>query len=334
MDLTINFVWIGPGGLGWVEKFMIYSWREWKCAVNLFTHRTGSKAVHDLESLGLPEGLCTIYDLPTIMANDAQEPGGKTRAVLATWYTKVIPEWKSGGKEQVFNMVDLTKSYIAMTRVGVVFDIKVAPSVHIEKYVNSGVFSKYFVSYKRANVLENQCMGTMMDLASGNAREKYGKGFESAMFTKSSAHGELNPLAMKDNIGKSWFPVATDAHKKACGGRTKFGITGDMNGLRSAWFDIGPYGASIHKSELLIADAGFTGIDGADYGPIRIFKREWDQTNKQGNQTPTTDGDRDKMFVETMKELAMTGMGGSLPADLKLKLLSPSISTAMGFRRY
>ncbi|NVB43165.1 hypothetical protein G6O69_35405 [Pseudenhygromyxa sp. WMMC2535] len=334
MDLTINFVWIGPRGLGWLEKFMVYSWRNWECTVNLFTHRTGSDSPHDSESLGLPDDFCNIYDLPELLADDEQAVGADTRAVLTTWYEKDLPGWNEGGKERVYNMVDLSKSYIGMSRVGIVIDIKVAPSPHIEKYVDSKVFANNFITYKRAKVVENQCMGSMMPLEQDNDRERYGKGFESALFTKSAAHGTLNPLTMKDTIDKAWFPVATDAHKKACGSKTKFATTGDLHGLRGKWFDIGPYGKNRHKLELLIADADFKGIDGDDYGPFRIFKREWDQTNKQHNPSPTTDEHRDEMFVVAMKEFMKTGKTSGLPPDLKAKLLTPKISNAMGFRRF
>lgn len=335
MNLSVNFVWIGPGGLGWLEKLIIYSWRAWGCEVNLFTHRTGTNDGHDEGSLGLEPNSCNIYDLPTIMGEDEDlSMGSKTRAVLTVWFTKNPPAWNSGGREQIFNMVDLSKSYIGMTRVGIVFDMKVGPSPHVKKYVDSKVFHECFVTYKRARVVENQCMGSMMKLDKDNAREKYGKGFESALFTKSVAHGDLNPSSMGISIAKKWFPVATDSHKKACGNKSKFATTGDLAGLRGRWFDIGPYGKARHARDLHIADAKFEGIDGEDYGPIRIFKREWDQTNKSSNSTPTTDKDRDRMFVAAMKDLVMLGKGSGLPSDLKMKLLSPSISNAMGFRRF
>lgn len=223
MNLIINFVWIGRGEFGFLEKFMIYLWRAWGCQVNLFTHYPSAEKTHDHASLGLPPNIGTVQDLPTIMVEDNGKPlGKKTRDVLAAWYKCKLPAWKEGGRVQTFNMVDLSKSYIGMHRVGVVFDMKVGPSRYIKKYVDKKVFENNFVSYNRCNAAENQCIGYMMALEEGNARWKYGLGFEDGLFTKGVQHGGLNPDSMSLNVGSEWFPVATDAHKKVLGKRGGF----------------------------------------------------------------------------------------------------------------
>ncbi|MDP1666314.1 MAG: hypothetical protein Q8L79_14475 [Methylobacter sp.] len=333
MNLTINFVWIGCGELGLLEKFMIYSWRACGCQVNLFTHYPSVDKKHDNTSLGLPLDICAIHDLPTIMVEDNDKPlGKKTRDVLAAWYTGVMPAWKDGGRVQTFNMVDLSKSYIGMHRVGVVFDMKVGPSPHIKKYVEAKVFENNFVSYNRCNAAENQCMGSMMAILEGNARWKYGLGFEDGLFTSGPQHGGLNPGSMSLSVGSEWFPVATDAHKKALGKKGLF-TTGSMKGLRGEWYDIGRDGKNRHIKEGILG-ATFEGIDGEYYGPIRIFKNEWDQTNKSSNPNPTTDQQRKLECERALKYLVPEAENHEMLSKLQQLLLTPAMSNFMGFKRF
>ena len=75
-------------------------------------------------------------------------------------------------------------------------------------------------------------------------------------------------------------------------------------GLKGAWFDIGKYGEKAHGETLRIFGAHFAGIAGEpEYGAVRIFKREADQTNKAGG-VRTTDEDRLEMQSLTFRELA------------------------------
>lgn len=332
MDLTINLIWIGGGSLGWLEKFVVYSWWAVGCDVNLYTHKPSSETPHDHVSLGLNPVVARIHDLPTIMKQDTDKSlGSRTRAALTSWYNQALPGGKDGWRVPTFNMVDLSKSYIGMHKVGVVFDMKVGPSRHIQHYVETGVFHNHFVSYKRAKVVENQCMGTMM--YSNSTREKYGMGFEEALFNQGPQHGELNPLSMATSITSAWFPIATNAHKKALGLKTQFGINGAVSGLRSEWFDIGRGGKVRHEQEGIMG-AVFVGIDGDYYGPIRIFKNEWDQTNKPNNQEPTTTEQRKNEVNRGFKDLLPLAKRYDRDGELMKFMLSPTISNALGLKRF
>lgn len=304
MDLIINFVWIGPGNFGWLEKFMIYSWWAVGAKVNLYTHKFGNKD-HSNASLDLPEEVCTVHVLSKILLGDFRDPfGRKSRHLLVRWSARRPPEWKNGGREAIFNMVDLTKSYIGMSKRGIVFDMKVGPSPFIREYFSSGAFHNKFVSYSRANVVENQCMGTMMAGSNGDqVRKKYGEGFEEALFIKGPQHGGKDPSRMRSTPTWEWFPVITAAHSKALGKKRKQSFSGSKAGLRGDWSDIGPAGKAVFSRQGRQA-MKFEGIDRKDYhGPIRIFKNEWDQSNKQNNPNPTTKRQRMAEVDRAMKFL-------------------------------
>lgn len=290
MNLTINFVWIGDKRLGWLECFVIYAWRLWGCEVNIFTHYPNSDRTHDHESLGLPPNVVNVFDLPTVVAHGERLPG--TREVLGVWFHTHMPEWNEGGQRLTFNMADLCKSYLAATTRGIVMDLKIGPSPHIKRYVDSGIFSSTFIGCRRVGTIENQLMGSMSD--DDTQRTTYGIGFETALFQKNMV------TDLTGNPFGEWFPQATAAHNRAMGAG-KFALA---QGLKGAWFDIGKYGRNAHGETLRIFDAHFEGIAREeDFGAVRIFKREDDQSNKFGG-VRTTDDDREKMQSLTFRELA------------------------------
>jgi hypothetical protein len=229
-------------------------------------------------------------------------------------------------------MVDLSKSYIGMHRMGIVFDMKVGPSPHIRKYVEQKVFEKHFVSYNRCNAAENQCMGSMMALEDGNARCKYGLGFEDGLFTPGAQHGGLNPALMSSKVGSEWYPVATDAHKKGLGKKGRF-PSGSTKGLRGEWYDIGRDGQKRHEKEGIFG-AAFDGIDGKYYGPIRIFKNELDQTNKPNNPNPTTDPQRKLECERALKSLIPEAKKSGMLNELQQFLLTPVMTNLLGLKRF
>lgn len=293
MNLTINYVWIGANQLGWLDLFMIDSWSRWGCKVKLFTlnpitPKLKKPPAHTHASLGLSTN-CKIYDLRTLITQGDSMP--KTREVLAHWFSMQMGVVADANRKFTFNMVDLCKSFIAATRKGIVMDLKIGPSPHIKKYVDAGVFEKEFIGCKRAGTLENQVMGSMEGKeteggpeSAGPKRIAYGKGFEAALFKKPTALADMK----RDNTAE-WFAMATAAHK---GGMAS-----------STWFDIGTPGRAKHESEYGISDAEFDGIAGEKcYGPIRIFKREDDQTNKAGG-TRTSDSDRQALHAIALAEL-------------------------------
>jgi hypothetical protein len=174
--ITINYVWLGNGPLGALERFNIFTWKLAGCRVVLYTFHWTPEVAHDHSSLGLlPSDGVDVYDLHALLSADGavDTPGDprplsrNMREVLLTWYRHV---WAYGlavapdsMRDQIFNLVDLTKSYLAATRRGIVLDLKVGPSPHLRDYASA--FANKFISFERGTLMErglpeNQCIGT------------------------------------------------------------------------------------------------------------------------------------------------------------------------------
>jgi hypothetical protein len=309
MDLTINFVWIGPKRLGWLELFMIYSWRLWGCDVVLYAHSGPGNDNHSAESLGLPPNICAVVDLPTLIARDERSNGvgmedveqaEPMRRVMASWYANPIRAWGQGGQEQIFNMVDLSKSYVAATRRGIVLDMKIGPSPHLKKYVDKKVFENHFVSYYRAGTIENQCMGSMCP--DNSLRREYGKRF--VRWAVPSRAEESDKMKAPFDI---WFGNITSAHINSC-------TLGQKSSLK--FLDIGMQGRADHVKLYQLANATVEGIAGESfYGPLRIFKKESDQTNKSGGNT--SEEERVALRDLAFRELAQASMQDEIDVTAK-----------------
>lgn len=278
MALQINFIWLGTGKLRPLDLFNVYSWRALGHNVTIYAyHFNGS---HDLESLGLIEGAATVVDLPQLieynskLANDEDfEDAGyldimkntvKTRFVMSAWY-RAAKQRTNCTIDHIYNMADITKSYIAGTRIGIVLDLKIGPSEHVQRCEQAGLFRDYFISFKRGSstfgdLPENQCMGTMED--TDDLRGVYIKRFDAAL---SSLNGHIeraqkHDMKQFDNLtgfhGKGWTEVRTKK-KKA--------------------LDV--------TDKTKMSNLGFTNMDVKEiademsYGPFRIFKLKADQTN-------------------------------------------------------
>jgi hypothetical protein len=277
--------------------------------VNVFTNYNASGKTYDAESLGLPPNAVNIFDLPTLVGEGDSMP--KTREVLAAWYAASKGRGLIGAEAKrafAFNMVDLSKSFLAATRKGVVMDLKIGPSPHIKKYVDSGIFSDAFIGCKRVSTVENQLMGSMSD--DDTKRTAYGVGFEHFLFEKNLVS------KVKNETTEKWFSHATLAHGRAMGSAMT------PKGLKGAWFDIGKYGKDKHSSQLNLPSTEFVGIaNEAESGAVRIFKREMDQTNKGGG-TPTTDEHRLEMQRVALAELPEAPTGEE-PFAVAMRALLP-----------
>jgi hypothetical protein len=306
VKLTINFVWVGAKQLGWLERFLIYAWRRWNCEVYLFSYR-GPDVQHGPESLGLPDGVCRLIDLPDILAQDDNSYGmgmddveytAPLRQVLRSWCTERILPWDSGGQTQIYNMVDLTKSYLAATRTGMVIDLKIGPSSHLSRYIEAGVFENHFVSFERAGITENQCMGSMR-LAS-DFRLEYARHVMGWLFQDRCAVG-----TMQAKPHDRWFNEITGGHNRAC-----------VFGKRKLNFlDISTNGKAVHSSKYRISNADVDGVSGEkSYGPLRNFKSASDQTNKSGS-VKTALIDQVKMRDLTFREINAAENAGKINID-------------------
>ncbi len=293
MDLIINFVWIGPGALPELESFIVESWIARGVTVCVFTHNPYGANAHDQNSLGVPRE-CNVIRLPDVIDTDhvRASPCPKTGQVLLGWFDRKMEKfaqpgkmfWKTRGMPFTFNVVDLCKSYIAATCPGIVLDMKVGPSLHILKYVKSGVFHDFFVGYVRCGTIENQCMGSMNE--DDTVRHRYGAEFDRRLFQRRIVQ------TMVSEYTDPWYPEATIAHNGTC-----------SNTIKDVWFDVGKYGKDQH-ARLGVFNADVVGIaDEPEYGPFRIFKREDDQSNKHGGVS-TTDEERQAAIRMARLELA------------------------------
>ena len=70
MALIINYVWLGCGALGQLEKFNIYCWRAKGHAVAIYTHHFTSGTSHTVNTLGLEAGDADVYVMPTVLGED------------------------------------------------------------------------------------------------------------------------------------------------------------------------------------------------------------------------------------------------------------------------
>jgi hypothetical protein len=165
-------------------------------------------------------------------------------------------------------MVDLTKSYLGGTQRGIVLDMKVGPSVHLQDYADS--FNRKLISYTRGRntaggLPENQSMGTMQD--SDELRKEYAERFNAKV--KSLAGASPN---------KAWFDALTGAHGRSYEQTRK-------------WLDVAtktPSGgeadvakrAKLEDKATSTYEVGEPG--GTSWGPFRVLKAAGDQTNKGG----------------------------------------------------
>ena len=278
MPVVINYVWLGARPLGALEKFNIYSWRALGHTVAIYvdTFVPFTPRTNYLSDLGLEEGDALVYDLRlTILGkdevnvtqkNETQTPRAllsKTRAVLLKWL-KAVSKDRPPGQDQLYNMIDLAKSYIGGTQRGIVLDLKVGPSQHVAAY--DACFQTKFVSYTRggttAGLPENQCMGTMQE--SPNLRAEYAAAFDRGVSS--------NKLEEVDCTQK-WFDLITGFHGRA------FKTT-----QRNIDVATKPPDESLPLENFKVFEIGAT-----SHGPFRVFKKASDQTNKAGSSTTKKD---------------------------------------------
>ncbi|MPY24366.1 hypothetical protein [Shewanella sp. YLB-07] len=265
--LSINYVWLGSNPLGPLEKFNIFSWRALGHQVNIYTHPFAGGAAHTEATLGLERGDVTVISLGDTLTADDREAGedhpkallGDARSLLKRWLAG-IPKEGRPSIEHIFNMVDLTKSYLGGTQRGIVLDMKVGPSIHLQDYAAS--FDSHLVSYTRGGntvegLPENQCIGTMQ--GSEALRKCYAQRFNS----------KVKRLAEEDPKDP-WFNQITGYH----------GLSYKQT---KTWLDVAlktPSGLVATTDEFSVSEPGVSG-----HGPFRVFKRASDQTNKNAGKT-------------------------------------------------
>ena len=271
-QMIINYVMLGDNELKPQEKFNIYSWRSLGHIVNIYTHPF-LKPPQTLATLGLEKGDANIIPLATLLGaddkvnkeNSPQVALTDARALLKSWIA-AIPKDKKPSKDHIYNMVDLTKSYIGGSQRGIVLDLKVGPSLHLQDYEDT--MYTHRISYSRgtntaANKPENQSMGTMQE--SDDLRLQYAETFNK----------EIKDLKERNdkepNHDGSWFNAITGKHGTAHQSKGKFIDTATQL----------PDGNLKDKSK----DYDVSEPGGWGHGPFRVFKKPGDQSNKAGGGT-------------------------------------------------
>ncbi|MCP3103732.1 hypothetical protein LZ198_33100 [Myxococcus sp. K15C18031901] len=279
---TINYIWLGERSLGALELFNIYTWKLVGCDVAIYAFHWTNGRAHDARSLGLaPDDDVAVHDMHALVAdddsvqdeNDPRRYCPEMREVLSSWYNRV---WSAGldgdedkRRDQIFNMVDLTKSYIGATRLGIVLDFKVGPSPHFKAYEDA--FSKKFISYTRGSLMvggsggapENQCIGTMQ--AENTIRCDYAKLF--------SAKFKLGVEDFKKGFNQKKYDLFTTYHARSFTQLKKAALNVTLSGP-----DGTPISAMYSVDEI---------DDEKSRGPFRVFKRAGDQTNQSGGVKTT-----------------------------------------------
>lgn len=315
--VTINYVWMGKGPLGPLERFNIYSWRCLGYNVAIYTFHFTRGQAFTFSSLGLSLGervqstgpehddLAVVhdaglflYDMPTLLREDEYEDDGsgndprrlcrEMRRLLATLYdvaqhgstgvdaVDLDPDYR---RDQIFNVVDLTKSYLGATRRGLTMDFKVGPSPHLAEY--EPCFDTKFISFKRGNLVvgnapENQCLGT--NQAANTIRCNYATHFNKWVAGWSASPSVVIPAAatgiLQTPRGKHYDKI-TLTHAKFF---TSFQYRRDcLNVTVQA-----PDGTDIMQRYR------FRGIaDESGQGPFRVFKKATDQTNQSSGEKTT-----------------------------------------------
>jgi hypothetical protein len=258
MPLFINHVWFGNNALGALEKFNIYTWKSLGATVTIYAkHWTGS---HTADSLGVKD--VTVVNIGPLLDEDDQQLARtlpKTRELLKAWLA-AAGNAPPGG-DGIYNMVDVTKSYIGGTRRGIVLDLKVGPSSHVAAY--QACFDSKFVSYTRGgntagDMPENQCIGTMQ--AANTQRDKYANSFE--------ANLNMNFEGLRDKPNNKWFDLITGFHGRAY--------------KKTSFIDVAtkdPGGGAV-GNEYEVQEIG-----DPSHGPFRVFKKASDQSNKSTGET-------------------------------------------------
>lgn len=280
--LTINHVFLGDRSLSAADKFNIYSWRALGAEVNIYTHRFKKGERHTFESLGIEQGDANIIELDDVLGSDrniasedATSPQAKldyTRETLRTWLNK-IPDDGKPSIDHIFNMVDMTKSYLGGTRRGLTVDLKVGPSGHLKDYLNA--FDNRLVSYSRggntaSGLPENQVIGTMA--ASNELRARYAENFNSKVKRDGLADVDPNEKyydKLTSYHGNSYNQSNKDANRKRIPAENQWIDTAEMTPENTPKGEDGRYEVSEPSSK--------------GHGPFRVFKHPADQSNKAGS---------------------------------------------------
>jgi hypothetical protein len=259
-QIIINYVWLGNNPLGALEKFNILSWRALGHIVNIYTHPFAGGPPRNLGNLGLQPGEAHVIDLASVLTADSHAVGeynpkaalGDARSILGRWLG-AMPEHDPPTKEHIYNMVDLTKSYLGGTQRGIVLDMKVGPSKHLQHYVDS--FHNKLISYTRGGntpeLPENQSIGTMQEAET--LRLAYAINF----------NNKMKGLANVDH-NAAWFNQITGYH-------------GQSYQATQEWLDVATKAPDGRPAEGRYPVSEPLNLGS---GPFRVFKRANDQSNK------------------------------------------------------
>ncbi|MFY2558187.1 hypothetical protein ACN469_11185 [Corallococcus terminator] len=235
----INCVWIGNGLISCQSAFNILSWISCGWTVTIYKHPAPqvnadvSAIFHQDAHSALKSPKVTEETLSVVSLTDVLDPATTvmpiTRALLRRWIGDMGVGYTS------YAIGDLTKSFIAGTRAGIVLDLKIGPSQWVHEYP-SKPFTETFISFSRAGAfgVENQCLGSLnLDVSNeyGQIFDLSASGLESATFDKqTNAEAVFGSITGKHQLAfNKMKPKCTDVKTKDASKWEFFEIGRDKN---------------------------------------------------------------------------------------------------------
>ncbi|AGC48095.1 hypothetical protein MYSTI_06822 [Myxococcus stipitatus DSM 14675] len=256
----INCVWIGDGLINHLSAFNILSWISCGWTVTLYKHPAVQadapvSALFPLDARAafdeLEEGDLSVVSLTDALAPET-DVMPNARALLLQWIENIGVGYTS------YAIGDLTKSFIAGTRVGIVLDLKIGPSPYLPDYP-AEPFLNNFISFTRAGAggVENQCLGSF----NLDASNKYGRNFDAGVMFR---------------LGGATFKVKTEAE----------GVFGSITGMHQNAFNKMRFGGGAKGTDVKTWDAdkwSFPELVGTtNSGPFRVYQTPGYFNWKQG----------------------------------------------------
>lgn len=331
--VIVNYIWIGDAQIDAVGKFNVYAWRSLGHVVNIYNQRLdGTKP--SAAGLGLEAGDANVIDLADHLKGDLdmQEEegslGSKMRGaheVLTGWIGHAERQTARREKltvEHRFNMVDMAKSYIGATQRGIVLDLKVGPSAHLEKFGES--FATKFISYGRGGKssaeVENQSMGTMQQL--DHLRHIYADRFQMALADNWKMGFPKEQWIARPE--ERFFGTLTSIHGRAFMPTAKKGQFGPLGMNVSSAVPEGELAGNLKVSE----------PSSAGQGPFRVMKSAQDQTWQLSGVGSSKSATRPGEVRALAEEVVARELAGPRLKDEGMKLKADAAARAIPHDMY
>ncbi len=255
---------------------------------------------------GRAQGLANqvnLVDLHSVLTNhdslvhpDVQKPTAGWKTGILKFLNEMTDWWPAGRWNddvlyKLFSVIDATKYYLAATTLGLVCDMKVAPTKHL--WPHAKILSENFISYQRGNAgatgFENQLSGSMCkEIKLRLSYAETGAPLASGFGSKSVAQN------------RDAFKYITARHGAA------------MQTLQKA-------GGGVHSNKLKAVVADFVA---GWAGPVCVFKHPKDQSWLNKTLSPFEKGKAKSAFdVMARESLSLCRAKSRLSRELQADIL-------------